>query len=481
MRTDYHTQINQKLPFTLTLSDGSALKIEEVVRMLPARRLMGRGTWQGSAVYAKIFYGKKEYDYFQRDLVGVKLLMDANIATPLLLWQGEAQDDFVAIFAEITPSQHVEAAYSQYPYQVRLQLMQKLTDVIAQHHNAGLLQTDMYFKNFLEQDDLVYTLDGDGIHRLSIFFRRYQKRVNLATFFSKMHVQDDVWVFDLYHRYCEKTQSEYHLRDAHHILLKTQKIRAALANHYADKKVFRTCTDVKVLQDRHHFIACASDFSFDKINIKVLDTFLADPNHNIKNGNTCTITKTELYGRLLVMKRYNIKTVWHGVKRAFRQSRAAVSWANAHRLQLLKIATPKPLALVEERFGFLRKRAYFLSEFIQGPDIKQYLSQLTDTDAKKKIAYEVVQMFCHLYLLRIIHGDMKATNIKIVNGKPMLLDLDSMQAQPWFFQHKHVKDLRRFMRNWQQDAETTRLFNAVFVSVYGDFSLSSILMRADII
>jgi len=83
-------------------------------------------------------------------------------------------------------------------------------------------------------------------------------------------------------------------------------------------------------------------------------------------------------------------------------------------------------------------------------------------------------LFYRLYLLNLSHGDMKATNIKILDQQPVLIDLDSMQQHKcaWFFRRKHARDLKRFMRNWtsgqSKDVSLVRAFMKVFKVVYAD-------------
>ncbi|HQM88406.1 MAG TPA: lipopolysaccharide kinase InaA family protein, partial [Methylotenera sp.] len=285
-------------------------------------------------------------------------------------------------------------------------------------------------------------------------------------------------------RYCTQTNMQFSAELAAEVWAQTQKIRAQVSRNYADKKVFRNCTDVKVIQNFSRYAATACDFVVEEKTLTELDAYLENPTQNIKNGNTCTIAKAEIAHRAVVIKRYNIKGLSHKVSRAFRKSRAATSWANAFRLQMANIATPKPLALFEERFGVLRARAYFVSEFVDAPDIAQFFAQTTDIETKQQVALEVAKLFYRLYLLKISHGDCKATNIKIKDGKPLLLDLDAMQANAWNFESKHVKDLQRFMRNWQHAAALTTLFKDAFVQVYDeadDVFAPSILSRAGVI
>ena len=55
---------------------------------------------------------------------------------------------------------------------------------------------------------------------------------------------------------------------------------------------------------------------------------------------------------------------------------------------------------------------------------------------------------------------MKATNIIIHNDKPYLLDLDSMKAHKnkYIFMCAWQKDIKRFMKNWDDLPEINQLF-----------------------
>jgi len=220
-----------------------------------------------------------------------------------------------------------------------------------------------------------------------------------------------------------------------------------------------------------------------------LDAFLVKPERNIKNGNTCTVGMAEFADKKVVVKRYNIKSFWHGFSRAFRVSRAAQSWANAHRLLISNIATAQPLALIEQRWGVLRRRAYYLSEYVNAPDAKQFFAQCASDDEKLVVARRLAALLHKLYLLRYTHGDFKATNVKIAGLKPLLIDLDAMQAHglgcfsAWWFERKHIKDLKRLMENWEDDAETSHLLTQALRLEYSFQHINAgdnILIRAGI-
>lgn len=493
----------------VNLADGSQLEVLEVVRVVPSKRIVCRCLWSNSTkqdekkkVYAKIFIGFEAKRYADRDKSGVQLLGKANICTPKLLLDVDLihPSGKVLIFDEVIDSINSEQYYSALmasgDIAGRFNLMSLLVDEVAAHHNAKLIQTDLYLKNFLVQNETLYTLDGDGVRRLSSLFRERQKLHNLATLFSKMDVLDDCWISQLYERYCSKLALVSNPYAEAEIWYLTQKIRRKVAGNYADKKVFRTCTDVNVLKEFRNYTAVASQFDVTDFPISYLDATLLNKDSNLKNGNTCTISKlliekasaqsTSPEKVSVVIKRYNIKSFLHGLNRAFRVSRAAISWANAHRLMISGIATPKPVALIEERFGWIKRRTYFLSEYLDAPDALQYFSANVD---KESAARNLATLFYKLYCLKFSHGDCKATNIKMLNGMPVLIDLDGMNAhsvhwlfEPWF-KRQHIKDLQRLMKNWEHNPHVTAILKSAFIQKYNEqypFEDDPILQRAGI-
>jgi tRNA A-37 threonylcarbamoyl transferase component Bud32 len=458
--------------------------VEAVVRTVPHQREVVRGTWQDQRgitqkVYAKKFTGTRAAQHFARDLSGVSDLIAANIPTPPLLYQGMAQDGaYLLIFAEIVDAPNAEQVWKNLNTNAFFYFAEKLVKAVAQHHNAGLLQADLHLKNFLVADNIIYTLDGDGIRPLSKLFRKSQTQRNLATLFSKMDVLDDDWMDKLYETYCHHGGIVYSLFDEAEIWLLTQKIRRQTASDYADKKVFRQCTDVNKYALEGAWILASSDIK----NIDFTENLdaLISAQNLLKNGNTCTVALVEIDDKKIVIKRYNIKNFWHGLSRALRQSRAAVSWANAHRLKILNIATAKPVALIEQlSLGVFRGKAYFLAEYIDAPDIAEYFAQTQNKIQRSEAIKNIVTLFYKLHLLQVSHGDMKATNIKMQGTQPVLIDLDSMRQHQWsyFAQKAHVRDLKRFMQNWQNDNALYNAFVKTFKVVYEDHAL---LIRAGI-
>ena len=79
------------LPFSLPLADpdGSRLDCEQVLRVVPGRRLVCRARWQGQPVLAKVFAADDRVAVrLQRETDGSAALQAAGLATPAVLAQG---------------------------------------------------------------------------------------------------------------------------------------------------------------------------------------------------------------------------------------------------------------------------------------------------------------------------------------------------------------------------------------------------------
>ena len=174
----------------------------------------------------------------------------------------------------------------------------------------------------------------------------------------------------------------------------------------------------------------------------------------------------------VVIKRYNIKSGIHAVGRSIRTTRAAISWANAHRLMQLGVKAHLPVALLELRsfFGLFASKSYFLMQYIDAPDVATYFAQTQDKVSRANTIHKLTLLFFRMYLMKISHGDLKSTNIKIVNHAPVLIDLDSMKQHQyrWFAKRRHARDLCRFMRNWQDDAQLYQAFKNALITTYQD-------------
>lgn len=458
--------------FSLPCQSG-VLDVQSIVRRVPDRRLVVTGLWQNQRVYAKIFLGVRHTYYAQRDLLGVKLFSEHHIATPAVLYSEiMAKADFsVIIFEEIASAMNAEQAYIHANEYSRLALAKSLLALLAIHHNSNLYQTDLYLKNFLVSSNQLWSLDGDGVRHdpRATSCKRIRYLTILLSKFDPLFIRHHLSV--LYEAYA--AASTYQISIALPVLAKAvQDFRRKVAISYAYRKVFRTCSDVLTQKNWRFFIACNRYFS-DQLHGVTPDTINSalEGSQILKSGQTCTVGLTDYQRQSVVIKRYNIKGLLHALSRAFRPSRAANSWGNAHLLQFYGIATPAPLMLLEKRFLGLRGVAFFVSAYSPWPDAQVFFKQVTDDRLSTEAVKQIATVCYQLFLLKLSHGDMKATNLQITNqGQVILIDLDSMRQHHSTSSalRAHVRDLRRLLQNWKDD---TSLYNALlqsFHAVYVD-------------
>ena len=463
-------------PFALSLADGSTLQCARIVRRVPGRRLVCQGVWQQQAVYAKIFLGRDAARYAGRDRRGAQWLAERGLATPALLHTEALSDGTqVLVYAAIPDSSNAEERMQVLVADdaARLALFKALVQTVADHHNAGLLQTDLYFKNFLVQGEHIYTLDGDGIRPLRGWCARRQALSNLARLLSKPDVADDRWIPELYLTYCARRGWVADAATQRALAAKALAIRRDVIRGYANSKVFRECSDVHVARAAGSWRAIARAWVGRLGNaLDAPDSLLEGAgNVRLKSGNTCTVGLTELAGRKLVVKRYNIKNLRHSLGRALRPSRAAASWSAAYRLLISGMPTAAPVAMLERRWGMFRREAYFLAEYVDGPDIAELMADpAVLVEYKQQAVLNTARLLRKMQRLQLEHGDFKATNIKMVDLQPVLIDLDSLREHRcgWLFRRRHARDLRRLLKNWQNDPAGRALMRQALDNVYGN-------------
>jgi tRNA A-37 threonylcarbamoyl transferase component Bud32 len=182
----------------------------------------------------------------------------------------------------------------------------------------------------------------------------------------------------------------------------------------------------------------------------------------LKAGRSATVIKTVLDKQDVVIKRYNMKSIWHFLRRMFRSTRAEESWHLSHKLNLFDIAAAKPIAYFEKKFLFFSSASYFVSEYIGSENLGDSLTRhANDRETISKLVKRTAELLKNLAKLEITHGDLKVTNILIDSSlRPILIDLDG--AKEHFSQaslHRAWRaEIRRFLRNFAEQPEWREMF-----------------------
>jgi hypothetical protein len=285
----------------------------------------------------------------------------------------------------------------------------------------------------------------------------------LAELISKVQVLDQhAWVAPLLAVY-DQARGWPPTLSSSTLLTLAKQMKAQEVERYVTRKIFRTCSDVAWQQTSQSAQAVSAAGGLHATDLPALEVAM-HVGKVLKPGNTCTVVHTHLQDQAVVIKRYNIKDWLHGFSRAWRPSRAAASWRNAHRLQYYGMLTPQPLLMYEQRYCGMRGRAYFVSAYSPWPDALTFFQQCTDSNLRERVIHQLVTLCYQWYLLKVSHGDLKASNLQVTDqGEIVVIDLDSMQQhrRTQMALRAHAKDVRRLLQNWKQD---TSLYNALLKS-----------------
>ncbi|WP_377707090.1 lipopolysaccharide kinase InaA family protein [Pseudomonas protegens] len=451
------------LPLSFELADAAGpaqLQLLSLLRVLPGQRYVGAAVWRGRPVLAKLLVGSKAARHFQRELQGVRLLAEQGLTTPLLLADGlqEGEGGWL-LFELLQGAQSLGDAWKQVEAlpvlaDEQAEVLAEALGAIGQLHAKGLWQSDLHLDNLLRHDGRLYLIDGAGIcvEEAGKPLSRQKVLENLGVFFAQLPKSLEPFT--------EELLVHYLLSNAEHALplealqKQVNKVRGWRLRDFLNK-VGRECTLFSVQRGPFALRAIRREEEAAMLPVLEQADALLDQGHLYKTGGAASVGRVEVAGRPLVIKRYNIKGFAHWLKRFWRPSRAWHSWREGNRLAFLGIATPKPLALLERRFLWLRRSAYLVTEHLPGPDIIERFAPFVDSgQAPEPELLALDQLFAELIKERISHGDFKGHNLFWQEGRWALIDLDSMcqHSSLSSFAPAYARDRARFMRNWPQDS-----------------------------
>ena len=447
------------LPLSIELADAAGpaqLQLLSLLRVLPGQRYVGAGVWRGRTVLAKLMVGAKAARNFQRELKGVRLLAEQGLTTPQLLADGLQEGEGGWLLFEFLEGAHSLGdawdAVASLPVLAdeQVAVLAEALAAIGQMHLKGLWQEDLHLDNLLRQGGKLYLIDGAGIcvEEAGKPLSRQKVLENLGVFFAQLPISLEPFIEELLVHYL--LSNGEHALPLEALLKQVEKVRAWRLHDFLNK-TGRDCSLFSVQQGAFALRAVRREEEPAMLPVLARADALLDQGHLYKTGGAASVGKVEVDGRTLVIKRYNIKGFAHWLKRFWRPSRAWHSWREGNRLAFLGIATPKPLALLETRFLWLRGKAYLVTEHLPGPDIiERFAPYVEQGDAPEAELAALDRLFADLLRERISHGDLKGHNVFWADGRWALIDLDSMcqHRSASSFAAAYARDRARFMRNW---------------------------------
>jgi tRNA A-37 threonylcarbamoyl transferase component Bud32 len=456
-----------RLPQPLQLPGGD-LQLQQLLRVLPGQRYVALAQWQGRPVLAKLLVGNKAARRFQRELDGARQLAEQGLNTPQLLADGlcEGEGGWL-LFEYLQGAESLWDAWRAVEHQPLLSVDQQAVLAsalasIAQMHNQGLWQADLHLDNLLQHDGQLYVIDGGGVQVEIAGQPLSRKRVleNLGVFFAQLPVELTPFIEELLVHYL--LVNGEHALPLEALLGEVAKVRKWRLRDYL-RKAARDCTLFAARIGAFGLrVVRRADQAMLQPLLENID-LLTEQGHIYKTGGAATVAQVQLQGRSLVVKRYNVKSLGHWLKRFWRPSRAWHSWIAGNRLQLLGIATPQPLAVLERRWCWLRGRAYLITEYCGGQDIIARFQAFHDGSPPESDLLALDRLFAALLRERISHGDFKGHNLFWDDRQACwsLIDLDAMQqhCSARSFARAYARDRARFLRNWPADSQLFKLLD----------------------
>ncbi|MFT6751389.1 MAG: tRNA A-37 threonylcarbamoyl transferase component Bud32 [Candidatus Azotimanducaceae bacterium] len=463
---DAHRDVTVPFKLRVRRPDGDEiiLTFKSILRLLPGKRIVALAHCDGKAILVKTFLGRTAKRYVSKERLGIEYIALAGVRTPELLWQADLLDGHgkLLAFEYLDDSISLQASWDQAcEDEDRVDVLTRAMIIIAKLHNQGVVQADIHLGNFLMSHKRIYTIDGGGVVRKSEPpLAELASMENLSWFFAQFFPKFDDLIQIVFPAY-EAVRGWGPDPDRVVTLFKkVTESRESRKKYYLDK-AFRDCTRFVCQSSFSRFMVCErKDFNSEMESLLLDPDKYIDSGRILKDGNSATVSLVQLSNRSLVIKRYNIKNPWHAIKRAMQKTRAWLSWSNAYHMEFLGIRSLKPVAMLEHRMGPLRNKAYFITEYIEGPDALAYLPTVEQYGGEIE---ELASMLLLLSKNKISHGDLKATNFVMAKEGPVIIDLDAMREHKnaESFKRAFDKDIDRFMKNWEDQPELSSRFEGL--------------------
>ncbi len=443
-------------PFQLVIKtdDGEiTLSCRKLLREVPGTRRVYDALQDGQPVIAKVFCDKLwSREHLDREWRHLKLLAERNLNGPEPLRRGLTEaGDRVLTTAKI---EHAVSALDQFESEGhtagKTAVLQRIAAELAKYHQKGVVQKDLHLGNFLVSNGTTFALDAAKMEFGSGPVGKnaaVSQAALLACYLAEESPETARKVCQAYFgaRGWEMTEADAAEFDKQLKIQRSRQIERALRKCLrTNKRHIRIQNEQMVAVFDREFADGDSAAEF----TKKVDTLLKS-GETLKDSNTTCVSRVKWNGRDAVIKRFNHKGPLHSLRHTLKGSRAKRAWVNANRLMMLRISTPRPLAYIERYNMGMVWECYLITEYVDGPNLYLYMidGRTTKQDIRS-ITEKIKRLFAKLEAGRITHGDLKYANIFVVEGEPILMDLDSMVVHRLDLTHKlwMDADYRKFAK-----------------------------------
>jgi tRNA A-37 threonylcarbamoyl transferase component Bud32 len=149
-----------------------------------------------------------------------------------------------------------------------------------------------------------------------------------------------------------------------------------------------------------------------------------------------------------VLKHYVEPTRRHALKQMVHPSRARSTWTVTHRLAEAGVATPRPVACIENRWGALRRDSFLMYPYVEGRTLRSYFAGEVDESqsSMETLWRQLGDLWRRLAELRVSLADTNVGNFIVSPaGRLWVIDLDKAR-----FHSLAYIAARNQQRGWKQ-------------------------------
>jgi tRNA A-37 threonylcarbamoyl transferase component Bud32 len=430
----------------------------ELLREIPHNRSVYAATFDDNQVIAKIYRkGLRAKRRVLNEWSKLERLAQKGLDCPKPHFYGRSeQGDWVIIVERIKNAATArQLRLEDQSVQAGVRILRPLFAALARLNRAGVLQKDLHLGNFLMSGEKVYSLDTATMRFQKGPLSRSQSLRQLAILTRYVPKEAQEQLPELLQEYGEVRGWDITRADEKSIKRFANKQARAEIRRQLKKTLRTSGRQVRIRRD--NLIAV-----FDRRFCSGFDTAdflsgidgLLETGEVLKRQNTSFLSQVLLNGQHIVIKRHNYKGLWHSIRRSLVMSRARRSWLAGHRLRMLGVNTPRPLAYIEKRTGPLLWQSYIITEYVAGPNLRRFLADAQQSaERKEEVRRQIDELMNCLHRNRITHGDFKRTNFIVTEKNVYITDLDGMKVhlRGPLVRRRISKDIMRFERMFPKD------------------------------
>lgn len=420
-------------PFQVTVA-GATFVGEQVLRLVPGKRLVASGTWQGQPVVAKIFFNDGG-QHARPESETLTMLAEQAMPVPgvLKLYQ---QGPHAVLLLEKLPGSDLQTVLGA---GFDPELVGRMLNLVWELFRLGWVQKDLHPGNFMVSEAGLYCIDAGEMKRVVSFDPRALKN-NLAL----LAVQFQLPFQQPLVREIKKAMEGWGLNsegfDASCQRLLSRRVIKA------DRKWTRNCTAVSVELQPDRTVYLNRQWR------EQADELLALCERSsglslIKEGRRVRVTGNDQW----VVKHYH-SMGWKGrLRQKLGLSHGMTSWRRGLTWSLLGVPTPEPVLLVEFTQGEQAGQSIIVCPKFSGIRLSEIME--THRNNASIVADKVREWLALFQWAGLSHGDMKAQNILVsAGGEICFIDLDAASVRDGGLlgQGGNKKDRLRFEKNWEQ-------------------------------